>query len=110
MAPDFERLARIPWPMASLASSGIKAFSSALDRSCSKKACRVVRKRPANSAQEFDALISTVRTASIRGIGGNLDPFAATGDDRKHCRPRGYHPHVVLQLRHVFLGGRFIRE
>ena len=56
MAPDFERLARIPWPIASLASSGIKPFSSALDRSCSRKACRVVRKIPANSAQEFDAL------------------------------------------------------
>jgi hypothetical protein len=39
------------------ASSGIKDFSSALDRSCSRKACRVLRNRPANSAQEFDALI-----------------------------------------------------
>ena len=26
MAPDFERLARMPWPMASLASSGISDF------------------------------------------------------------------------------------
>src|ERR1700730_12643590 len=32
MAPDFERLARMPWPIASFASSGIKDFSSALDR------------------------------------------------------------------------------
>ena len=38
-APDFERLARMPWPIASLASSGIKALSSALARSCSRKAC-----------------------------------------------------------------------
>ena len=39
MAPDFERLARTPWPIASLASSGIKAFNSAFERSCSRKAC-----------------------------------------------------------------------
>ena len=38
MAPDFERLARMPWPIASLASSGIRVFNSALDRSCSTKA------------------------------------------------------------------------
>ena len=30
MAPDFERLARMPCPIASLASSGISFFSSAL--------------------------------------------------------------------------------
>ena len=30
MAPDLERLARTPWPMASLASSGIRLFSSVL--------------------------------------------------------------------------------
>ena len=30
MAPDFERLARMPWPMACFASSGIKLLSSAL--------------------------------------------------------------------------------
>ena len=35
MAPDFERLARMPWPVASLASSGIKPLSSALACSCS---------------------------------------------------------------------------
>jgi len=41
IAPDFERLARTPWPIASFASSGISAFNSALDCSCSRKACRV---------------------------------------------------------------------
>jgi hypothetical protein len=30
IAPDFDRLARKPWPMASLASSGISFFRSAL--------------------------------------------------------------------------------
>ena len=69
MAPDFERLAWMPWPMGSLASSGIRAFSSALDRSCSRNA--VLRNKSANSAQEFDALMSTIRTASIRGFGGS---------------------------------------
>jgi len=55
--------------MASLASSGIKALSSLLARSWSRKALRVLRKSVANSAQEFDELISTMRTASMRGRG-----------------------------------------
>ena len=71
MAPDFERLARTPWPIASLASSGIRLFSSVLAFSCSRKAPRVERNMPANSAQELDALMSTIRTASIRGRGGS---------------------------------------
>ena len=61
----------MPWPIASLASSGINVFSSAFERSWSRKACRVLRNRPANSAQEFEALISTIRTASILGLGGD---------------------------------------
>ena len=48
-APDFERLARTPCPIASLASSGIKALSSLLARSWSAKASRVLR----NSAGEL---------------------------------------------------------
>jgi len=51
MAPDFERLARTPWPIASLASSGIGPLSSTLAFSCSRKAARVERKTLANSAQ-----------------------------------------------------------
>ena len=70
-APDFERLARTPWPIASLASSGISPLSSVLARSWSRKAVRVVRNSAANSAQEFEALMSTIRTASIRGRGGS---------------------------------------
>jgi hypothetical protein len=70
-APDFERFAFTPCPMASLASSGIKALSSLLARSWSRKALRVLRKSAANSAQELDALISTMRTASMRGRGGS---------------------------------------
>jgi hypothetical protein len=55
--------------MASLASSGIKALSSLFARSWSRKALRVLRKSATNSAQELDALISTVRMASMRGRG-----------------------------------------
>ena len=69
MAPDLDRLARTPWPFASLASSGISAFNSVFERSWSRKACLVLRNRPANSAHEFEALISTIRTASILGFG-----------------------------------------
>ena len=36
MAPDFERLARTPCPIASLASSGISFFSSAFAASWSR--------------------------------------------------------------------------
>jgi len=57
--------------MASLASSGIKALSSLFARSWSRKALRVLRNRAANSAQEFEELMSTMRIASIRGRGGS---------------------------------------
>ena len=145
MAPDLERLARMPWPVASLASSGIKAFSSVLDRSCSRKACRVLRNKPANSAHELEALISTTRTASIRGFGGSTpkrrggSPLSTQRQNFRsavtmrcwysgsawvaistHLPPpvitertallRRHHPHIVLQLRHVFLGRCFLRE
>src|SRR5262249_12578641 len=70
-APDFDRLAFTPCPMASLASSGIKALSSLLARSWSRKAFRVLLKSAANSAQEFDELISTIRMASRRARGGS---------------------------------------
>ena len=62
MAPDLERLARMPCPMASLASSGIRLLSSALAFSCCRKAGRLCRNSPANSAQALDELISTMRT------------------------------------------------
>ena len=48
MAPDFERLARMPWPTASLASSGISPLSSTFALSCSRKADRV---RPENASE-----------------------------------------------------------
>ena len=47
------------------------AFSSGLDRSWSRNACHVLRNRPANSGQEFEALMSTIGTASMRGLGGS---------------------------------------
>ena len=68
MAPDFERLARTPWPIACLASSGTRLLSSALACSCSRCADRVRAKTAANSAQALDELMSTMRTASIRGL------------------------------------------
>ena len=68
MAPDFERLARTPWPIASLASSGTRPLSSAFACSCSRWAARVRGKMAANSAQAFDEVISTIRTASIAGL------------------------------------------
>ena len=44
------------------------------------------------------------------GMGLDLDPLAAAGndgEDRSSCRN---HPHIVLQLRHVLLGGGLFRE
>src|SRR6516162_3262598 len=73
-APDFERLARTPYPIASLASSGISPLSSALAFSCSMWASRVRRNTLENSAQALDELMSTDRTASIRARGGSTPP------------------------------------
>jgi hypothetical protein len=44
------------------------------------------------------------------GVRQNLNPFAAAGNHREHRSPRRHHPHVVLELRHVFLGGGLLRE
>src|SRR6516164_8529446 len=68
----------MPWRTASLASSGINDLSSAFERSWSRKARRVLRNRPANSAQEFEPLMSTIRMASIRGF-RRLNPNEARG-------------------------------
>ena len=44
------------------------------------------------------------------GMGFDLDPFAAAGNHRKHGTLRRDNPHIVLQLRHVFLGRHLFRE
>src|SRR5690349_1171743 len=44
------------------------------------------------------------------GVGGDLNPFAAAGDHGKDSVSGRDHPHVVLQLRHIFLSRRFFRE
>ena len=71
MAPDFERLARTPWPTASLASSGTSFFRSALALRVQGRPRRSGEMSPANSAQALETLMSTTRTASIRGRGGS---------------------------------------
>lgn len=71
MAPDFERLARSLCPIACMASSGIRFCSSALACSCSACAALVRAKTPANSAQAFDALMSTMRIGSRPDFGGS---------------------------------------
>ena len=78
MAPDFERLARMPWPIASLASSGISAFSSAFERSWSRKACRVaeqtgkfrpgVRGAHVDNPNRFDPGLWWLDTKQARGL------------------------------------------
>src|ERR1700730_6155466 len=67
---------------ASLASSGMRALELLLARSWPpRKACRVLRKRPANSVHEFDELMSTMRIASMRGRGGSAMIRWATSPD-----------------------------
>ena len=39
------------------------------------------------------------------GRDGDLHPFAAPGDDRERGELRVRHPHIVLQLGYVLLGG-----
>src|SRR2546428_528861 len=70
----------LDWCMGGLRRKDVEAYgarfrplgpSSLFARSWSRKASRVLRKSAANSAQEFDALISTMRIASMRGRGGS---------------------------------------
>ena len=65
-----QRSGKIAFTLTVLTSSGIKAISF-FARSWSRNALRVLRKSAANSAQEFDEVISTMRTASMRGRGGS---------------------------------------
>src|SRR5262249_14031189 len=44
------------------------------------------------------------------GMGGDLNPFAAAGNHGKDSTSGRDHPHIMLQLRHVFLGRGFFRE
>src|SRR5215472_9723488 len=44
------------------------------------------------------------------GVGSDLHPLAAPGNHRENSGSRCYHPHIVLQLRHVFLSRCFLRE
>ena len=78
MAPDFERLARTPWPIASLASSGISPLSSALAFSCSRKAERVDAEHPG----EFRPGIGSAHIDDPDGLdawSGRLDTEEARG-------------------------------
>src|SRR6266567_8407256 len=44
------------------------------------------------------------------GRNGDLDPLAASGDDREHRHLDVGDPHVVLKLRHALLGRRLFRK
>ena len=44
------------------------------------------------------------------GMGLDLNPLAAAGDDRKGRTSCCCDPHIMLQLRHVFFRRRFFRE
>jgi hypothetical protein len=64
MAPDFDRLARSPWPEASLTSSGTSAFSSALARSWSTATPRVNNDRGGGAATWLVAQTNSRRNKS----------------------------------------------
>ena len=49
----------------------------------------------ANSAQEFEALISTIRTASIRGFGGSTPNRLGAAPDGCHLSADGAIRHLV---------------
>ena len=44
------------------------------------------------------------------GVGSDFDPFAPSGNDREDRSPGWNDPHIMLQLRHVFLGRRVSRQ
>src|SRR5215831_6184349 len=63
-----------------------------------------------NAAPEF--FLGREQEVLVEGIGrdGDLHPFAAAGDNRERRRPGVYHPHIVLELRHVFFGREHLRK
>src|SRR6266571_7432707 len=68
---DFSGLTSCAWALAKAA-----AIVPIVSLDCCMTSLRfeeieVLRKIPANSAHEFEALISTIRTASILGLGGS---------------------------------------
>jgi hypothetical protein len=44
------------------------------------------------------------------GVGLDLDPFAAAGNDREHRPPSSYDPHIVLQLGRILFCSRLFGE
>jgi hypothetical protein len=63
-----------------------------------------------DTAPEFSLLGDNEVLIQRIGMSGDLDPSAAASDDRQHGRSRRHHPHVVLELRHIFCDRRFFRE
>jgi hypothetical protein len=63
-----------------------------------------------HAAPEF--LLRRQKQMLVEGIGGylDLDPFAATGDDREHRASGIGDPHIVLDLGRVLLGRGLLRE
>ena len=49
-------------------------------------------------------------TAGSRREPARVHPLAGPSNDREHRLICRHHPHIVLQLRHVFFGGSFLRE
>ena len=138
MAPDFDRLARTPWPIACWASSGTRLLARPWLVSCSRcadlcpekiagKLRPGVRRAHIDDTDCLDARLWRLDAEQGRGlaafdtapelplggddemlverigVGLDLDPFAAAGNDREHRRPGSDHPHIVLQLRHILL-------
>jgi hypothetical protein len=75
MAPDFDRLARSPWPEASLTSSGTSAFSSALARSWSTATPRVNNDRGGGAATWW--LPKPIRAATKATIRSSVFPLVS---------------------------------
>src|SRR5215471_15423710 len=63
-----------------------------------------------NAAPEFSLGGDDEMLIERIGVGGDLDPFAAASNYRKHCTTSRNHPHIMLQLWHVFFGRGLFRE
>ena len=64
----------------------------------SRRACSRRRLRRSSTQRCGDNQVLVERI----GMGRDLDPFAAAGDDRQHCASGRDDPNIMLQLRHVF--------
>jgi hypothetical protein len=139
MAPAFDRLAQMPWPIGRLSAVLLDQLRKQLDEIDSPEGAAIwargilAAKNSLNAAEArqleeaFQARLSELNDpSSDKEISSEAGPISrAVGDHRRRQVDRSHHlrrsalpaphchrlhPHIVLELRRVFLHRRFFRE